>query len=231
MHQIRLIVSPPADGPLNMSADEAIFNYKSKYPGSVPTLRIYSWSQPCMTIGYFQKHADFLSQGLPITRRMTGGLSVVHGEDVSFSFVLDDNSWQHVYDQEKTYEIIHRGIKGALDICGLKTEFVSAGSGKGNTPGAGNICVKTLYPYDLLSGNRKVVGSCQRRRGKTLLVQGSIHIPQTIDRQIFRNSWETILKEDSDMEILHTGLNDEENADAAMLAKTKYSENSWNNKY
>jgi lipoyl(octanoyl) transferase len=231
MEKLRLIGSEPANGPRNMAVDEAIFNNKIKYSGSLPSLRIYTWDSPCITMGYFQKYKDFSSFNVHITRRMTGGLTVVHGNDVSFSFVLDDNSWDFVYDQEKSYLCIHKGIKDALDACGFKTEFVKAESVDRNKSVKNNICVQTFFPYDLHLNNKKIVGSCQRRRGKNLLVQGSIHLPKPVDRNNFYEAWETSLKNNLSVDIVKNGLTAEELSDAAILEKTRYSADSWNKKY
>jgi lipoyl(octanoyl) transferase len=229
--KFRFIISPPANGPQNMAIDEALFNAKIKHPQSPASVRIYTWDKPCITIGYFQKHNEFSGYGLAITRRMTGGLSVVHNDDVSFSFIVDDNSWKHVYNQEKTYENIHFGIKIALENCGIKAEFVDDKVKTNNNAAKGNVCVQTFYPYDLRIENKKIAGSCQRRRGKNLLVQGSIHLPKNINRPKFYEYWETVLKNRFGLEIEKGVLSQDEMKDAEVIEKTKYSDESWSKKY
>lgn len=228
MKKLRFIVSRPANGPLNMALDEVLFDHKINLPETPPCLRIYTWTGPCMTIGYFQKSGDFAAYGIDITRRMTGGLSVVHGNDVSFSFILDENNWEHLYDQEKTYELIHLSIKSALAVCGIQTEFVKI---KPDITAKDNICVQTLYPYDLQSNSKKIVGSCQRRRGKTLMVQGSIHLHKTVNRDQFYAAWRNSLTEQFGVEINEDKVLDLEASEADALAKTKYSDPAWNKKY
>ena len=231
MNKMRLIISQASDGPGNMAIDEAIFDFKTKNPDTLPTVRIYTWDKPCITIGYFQKYADFATFGLPITRRMTGGLLVAHGADVSFSFILDENSWGYIYDQEKTYEEIHKTIKTALEKCGMDLSFVSAAGKNPPSQSQGNVCVQTLFPYDLVYGNKKIVGSCQRRRGKTLLVQGSIHLPKTIDRQKFYAEWGNSLNSLPGMSVESGELSDLERDSSEILLKTKYSRPEWNSKF
>jgi len=231
MNRLRMIVSYPADGPGNMAADEAMFSSKINDPGLPSTIRIYTWTKPCITIGYFQKCADFAGFNMPITRRMTGGLLVVHGADVSFSFVLDDNSWEYIYDQEKTYEVIHETIKTALEKCGMKLSFVSIANKNSQTVDKSNVCVQTLFPYDLMSGNKKIVGSCQRRRGRTLLVQGSIHLPKNIDRHMFYDEWKISMGNIPGLFVEKGELSSIEIKSAEDLRKMKYSCHEWNSKF
>jgi lipoate-protein ligase A len=231
MNKLRLIISQASDGPGNMSLDEAIFDTKIKDLSMPSTVRIYTWNKPCITIGYFQKYKDFGAFGLTITRRMTGGLLVAHGTDVSYSFVLDENSWAHIYDQEKTYEEIHKTIKAALEKSGIKLSFVSVEVKNPAVASERNVCVQTLFPYDLVSGNKKIVGSCQRRRGKTLLVQGSIHLPKNTDRQTFYENWEKSLGMLPGIRVARGEMNDSEKKLSDDLMKTKYCSIEWNNKF
>ena len=54
MQEWRLIVDDPRDGELNMAVDRAIL--AACEAGQVPpTLRLYSWKRPTMTVGYAQK--------------------------------------------------------------------------------------------------------------------------------------------------------------------------------
>jgi lipoate-protein ligase A len=159
-----------------MAVDEAIMLQAAEDRGGIPTLRIYTWKAACMTIGYFQKYRDFSAMQVPVTRRLTGGLSVRHGADLSYSFTAGKEDWPHIYDQEKTYAVVHAGLKRGLGHLGIPCSFYDATQlSNGGLPGNG-ICVQTVFPYDLHQNGRKVVGSCQRRRGAVLLQQGSLHL-------------------------------------------------------
>lgn len=174
----RLIVSPPADGPANMAADEALLAAYCEQPGSLPVLRLYTWTAPCVTIGYFQKHAEVAGGGLPFTRRMTGGLTVVHGKDLSYCLIADKTAWPSVYDQAETYRILHSVVERVLRDMGID----ACQAAQASAPQKGALCVETVYQHDVMCGGRKIVGSCQRRRGETILVQGSIHVPSLAGR-------------------------------------------------
>ena len=90
-------------------------------------------------------------------------------------------------------------------------------------------CVQTLYKDDLILNGNKIVGSCQRRRGKKILVEGSIHLKfppeqaETFIREFFKNL-SLYLKCDVSLRT----LNDEEIFAAQTLCKEKYDNDKWN---
>jgi lipoyl(octanoyl) transferase len=230
MNKWRMIMSGPSGGPGNMALDEAIFTVQAQKESFIPTIRIYTWESPCVTIGYFQKYADFNNDNQPIIRRLTGGLSVLHGSDISYALITNDQHWQYVYDQEKTYKEIHAFIKEALAGIGIASEFVSQ---KQETPAnskSNTVCVKTFYEHDLHNAEKKIVGSCQRRRGKNLLVQGSIHLQNKIIFSLFCNCIMTAFKKRK-IEIESGLLTFEEANCARIFASEKYSNPSWNEKF
>lgn len=225
----RLIESAPSDAPNNMAIDEALFCAQARNPEFTPTLRVYTWNKPCVTIGYFQKYTEFTQSSLPVVRRLTGGLSVAHGNDISYALIANHVAWKSVYDQEKTYESIHAVIKEALSLSGIETDFVSPAEENYRNAG-GNLCVKTLYRHDLKSGARKILGSCQRRRGSNLLVQGSIHLPHAVETTRFCCNLRLSLKKYTGCAVESGSLSADESASAQALAETKYQSLAWNNK-
>ncbi len=93
MNEFRLIIDPPMNASVNMARDRAILEMQSmKNP--VPTLRIYNWSAPSVTIGYFQKLKESVNlefckkNGISVTRRITGGGTVLHHKELTYSFTV-----------------------------------------------------------------------------------------------------------------------------------------------
>ena len=74
----------------NMALDQAIL--ESVGHGGPPTLRFYQWSEPTLSLGYFQPLAERFShpqsQSLAIVRRSTGGGAIVHHHELTYSVVL-----------------------------------------------------------------------------------------------------------------------------------------------
>lgn len=223
-------MSGPGTGPGNMAMDEALLVAGAEGGVDVPTFRLYSWQGPCLTIGYFQKHADFAAMNLPVTRRLTGGLSVNHGFDLSYAFVAAKDHWPHIYNQEKTYEMIHRGVKRGLELLGRHCAFYQGISvGGSDTPGNG-ICVQTVYPYDLHINGRKILGSCQRRRGASILQQGSVHIRFTEDCRSVAKAFEQGVAAELGVRFEQAQPADAEFMLSQKLA-AKYISDEWNRKY
>ena len=64
--KLRVIHDAACDGPTNMARDEVLLA-KVGAGESPPTLRTYLWSPPTISLGYFQKYAEYVE--LPPPRR------------------------------------------------------------------------------------------------------------------------------------------------------------------
>jgi len=217
---IRCVCDNPRPCDINIALDEVFFikeNFEEIF-------RFYRWTKPSYTIGYFQKF-PIKQDSYPVVRRITGGLSVLHNKDLSYSLIVSDKLWPYIYDQEKTYKLVHETIREALKsvniICDnttIETDTIKNYS-----------CVKTLYKDDLLLNGKKVVGSCQRRRGKRILVEGSIHLDlQEEQINTFTKNFFNILSETLKCDTIINNLNDNELNSAKKLCKEKYSTEKWN---
>ena len=155
------------DGPMQMALDEALLGEVS-----LPTLRIFRWESPCVTFGYFQKHAEVrgLHPGMPITRRWTGGGIVEHGRDLTFSLCIPRNHACAALPPAELYRKLHSllvpwitGTTSGTVRLATQADAVS-----------GSSCFSAPAPDDLLDGDRKILGGAQRRSGGALLYQGSL---------------------------------------------------------
>jgi lipoate-protein ligase A len=78
---------------LNMAIDEAILlhHIEGKVP---PTLRVFRWNQPSITLGRFQSIERELlpdvcqQRNVPLVRRPTGGRAVYHRDELTYSIVI-----------------------------------------------------------------------------------------------------------------------------------------------
>ncbi|MCB4790719.1 MAG: hypothetical protein LHV68_02415 [Elusimicrobia bacterium] len=235
MKQCRFIISKKQNGYYNIALDEALFSIckESKPPFSV--FRIYTWAKPCLTIGYFQKYNEIYDADLyrckidklPVIRRLTGGLAVLHKNDVSYSLITNSSDWPYVYEQEKSYKAVHSTIRSALIYIGINAEFIKYGF----VSSKNSVCVDTMFNYDLHLNGEKIVGSCQRRSGKILLQQGSLHLPGKYDLNKLSSSLRKELKNVFKMQLMHSSVSDKENKLANDLVNNKYSSVSWSQKF
>ena len=81
---------------MNMAIDEAILLSQKAQP--CPTLRFYDWTQPAFSFGYFQDIAAAVdvpacrADGIELVKRMTGGGTVVHGWELTYTLILPRTS-------------------------------------------------------------------------------------------------------------------------------------------
>lgn len=189
--QWRLIYDPPMPGAVNMQRDLEIL--KEVAAGKAPpTLRLYSWAPPALSIGRFQKVgavADLEAcrrLGIDIIRRPTGGRAILHDRELTYSLIIPDSRLLIPAGVVPSYRFISRALLYAFEVLQIEAELSSENArGAGLVPGS---CFDTPSAYELRVAGKKVVGSAQLRREGMLLQHGSIllELPLQIYRQILR---------------------------------------------
>ena len=158
----------PREAALQMDIDRALLETTT-----LPVLRTYKWARPCVTIGYFgsETEAAALYPKLPITRRWTGGGTVLHGRDAPYSLIVPRPEPFASLKAPDSYRTLH-GILAAV----LKSEFPDVCSAVESAPKKSSDCFQNPVTDDLLSKGCKVAGAGQRRTRHGLLHQGSLQI-------------------------------------------------------
>jgi len=172
----RLIESWDASPELNMGLDEALLEDDE----AAPTLRLYTWSPDTLSLGYFQKWEDVAhkDQAGAIVRRITGGGAIHHQAELTFSIVLPQ---QHTLFQGPvplSYKRIHAALLDALLEFGIQARLRGDVVLQSDRNGSG-MCFHESTPLDVTWGDRKGVGSAQRRRAGRVLHHGSIKLGST----------------------------------------------------
>lgn len=224
-----MILSGACSPPLNMAIDEAIFKLavQNKVP---PTLRLYTWNPPALSIGYFQKTEsplmkEYLRKGYPLVRRPTGGLAVLHEDEMSYSMtgvMARDGFPSNVRD---SYRKAHESISKALLSLGFETRLSQE-----QKPGIDNaFCSASWLPYDIILEHKsKIGGSAQRKSGNVLLQHGSISLPGELDRNYLRAKVAENFGKVLGIELEHQELTDEELSLSEKLVEKKYEQWKWN---
>ena len=171
----RLLTSPPGDGAMNMAIDDALL--ASAVADSGPTLRFYRWSEPTLSLGYFQsissrsEHAS--SQSLKLVRRASGGGAIVHDHELTYSLVLPMPDRSTRAAGEGIYGAVHSAFIDCLAGFGVSAQrFGDTGRlGKSDNP---FLCFQRRNDEDLVVSGYKVLGSAQRRGPAGLLQHGSL---------------------------------------------------------
>jgi len=79
--EFEIIVDPPGEPAANMERDERLAQ-RVREGLQPPTLRIYQWSRPCISLGRGQLlenlPEELRGKGVPVVQRPTGGGAVLH---------------------------------------------------------------------------------------------------------------------------------------------------------
>ena len=166
----------PRNGPLNMALDELMLDFSATE--QTPVLRMYRWSEPFVSIGYFDRISVIEAQfpGRLLVRRWTGGGAVDHRADFTFSLAVPAGNALARLPGEQRYREIHAWVASALERCGIPTQsaghMIAVARAAAPAP-----CFEWAVGGDLLSGEKKIVGGAQRRTRLGVLHQGSIQTP------------------------------------------------------
>lgn len=174
----RLIVHPPGPAAWNMAMDEAILEAVAAGQAP-PTLRLYRWNPPAVSLGYFQDFERSVNEaacrqaGVDVVRRPTGGRAVFHHREVTYSVCLPPGHPIASGGVLASYRRISEALQEGLRLLGVASELaVHARRPAGWAAGA---CFDTPSRYELEWQGRKLVGSAQLRRASGALLQhGSI---------------------------------------------------------
>ncbi|HYA12686.1 MAG TPA: biotin/lipoate A/B protein ligase family protein [Thermodesulfovibrionales bacterium] len=158
-----------------MAMDEAIATAVKK-GNSPPTLRLYGWSIPSVSIGYFQRMTDIdidycQERGIPIVRRPTGGRAILHDYEITYSFSIKTDSGIFSKGLLDSYEKISKAFSLALSKIGLAPEMkLQREPHRSRSP----LCFQSTSYGEITINSKKVIGSAQKRWSDGLLQQGSI---------------------------------------------------------
>ena len=162
------------DAALNMALDEAILLHHIR--GEVPpTLRVFRWSQPSISLGRFQNIEREIEsercqqQGIALVRRPTGGRAVYHRDEFTYSIVIGKREGVPT-GVVAAYAYLAQGLLAALQELGVQAVLSDEHVSK--QPSAA--CFASSTQADLTSRGFKLVGSAQVWKDESLLQQGSL---------------------------------------------------------
>ncbi len=168
MGKIRLWIDPvPRSGPEAMAVDEWLLETVD-----VPVLRTYRWLGGWVSIGYFGKIAEArgLFPGVQIVRRWTGGGTVDHRADWTYTLVVPRSEPLANLRGGDSYGKIHEALGAALRGEGIGARAID----ESGVTGA-SLCFENPVQHDLVGADeRKIAGAGQRRTRHGLLHQGSV---------------------------------------------------------
>jgi lipoate-protein ligase A len=172
----RLIVDGEADGATNMAIDEAIL-YALLRGQSLPTLRFYGWSPPCLSLGRNQPLSDVdeaacRRSGVDVVRRPSGGRAILHTDELTYSIALLQSDPRTEGGVLEGYRRLSRGLLAGLRDLDVAAVQVTGRHREEGTASA--ICFERPSDYEITVAGRKLVGSAQWRARGGVLQHGSL---------------------------------------------------------
>src|ERR1043166_10186 len=161
----------------NMAIDEALLQGADQR--GAPLFRVYGWTRPSISIGYFQEYPADYEDDYAIVRRPTGGGLVWHGKDLTFTIVVPRAHALYRARGAESYGAVHEMLARALNRAGIACSWRGAPSET-----AMGACFELPVPHDIMIDAKKIVGGAQRRTKFGLLHQGSLLLPPSQQRPI-----------------------------------------------
>ena len=158
-------------GPENMAWDHTL---ALGPPPGLGVRRRDGWARPTLSLGRKEPARDvfdpdrLLAQGVDLVRRPTGGRSVLHDRELTYTVVAPLKA---LGGARAAYALVNRGLAEGLATLGVPAAL--AASGPTLPPDAGP-CFQEPVEGEVVSQGRKLIGSAQARVGSALLQHGSI---------------------------------------------------------
>ena len=180
----RLYISPPAAGAWNMAVDEAILENVVR-GDSPPTLRLYAWNPPCLSLGRSQPFANanitaLKKNGWDILRRATGGRAILHTDELTYSIIAPKDNFHISGSVLESYKYLAKALLTALEDLGAEVEMKKEEK-KGGV-GFNPVCFETPSAYEITVNGKKLIGSAQARQKGGILQHGSLPLTGDLAR-------------------------------------------------
>ncbi|HEY6543155.1 MAG TPA: biotin/lipoate A/B protein ligase family protein [Ktedonobacteraceae bacterium] len=174
LHPYRFLNTSVQSAAMNMAIDEAVLLHHLRGEAP-PTLRVFRWSAPSISLGRFQSVEREIArdvcerQGVELVRRPTGGRAVYHHDEFTYSIIISKR-YGVPSGIVAAYTYLAQGLQAALNLLGVRAELSDERVNK--NPSAA--CFASSTQADLTSGGFKLIGSAQVWKDDALLQQGSL---------------------------------------------------------
>ena len=167
-----------------MAVDEAILEHIGR--GEVlPTLRLYAWEPPCLSLGHAQPFLDvdlarLQSRGWEVVRRVTGGRAILHTDELTYSVTAPADEPIVAGSLLESYNRIAGALLAAVQDLGLPVEIKEDRVESNGTPNP--VCFEVPSTYEITVNGKKLIGSAQARRREGVLQHGSLPLTGDLTR-------------------------------------------------
>jgi lipoate-protein ligase A len=171
-----------------MATDEALLRAVAA-GHAPPTLRIYGWSPPALTLGRGQSIADadiaaLIADDVTLLRRATGGTAVYHDEtELTYTVATQSAEPRFAGGVAESYQGISAALITALEHIGLQhAQGESHAENRSPRTERDPVCFVVPSDYEITIGQRKLVGSAQMRIRGGILQHGSLYLRGDVAR-------------------------------------------------
>ena len=182
MAMLQLIDGGPGSGTWNMAADEWLLREAERL--RTPLLRVYTWSEPTLSLGYFQAAAERESHAASASctwvRRASGGGAILHHHETTYALAVPTDTKRGF--AQPLYDLVHEALVDELRDRQIgASRFAAADASPSRDRAAVSdraaepfLCFARRAPGDVVLNNVKILGSAQRRSATAILQHGSL---------------------------------------------------------
>ena len=184
MNTWRLLITPPARGAWNMALDESILEHIGRRE-SLPTLRLYSWTPACLSLGHAQPFADvdtarLKGHGWEVVRRATGGRAILHTDELTYSVITPLDEPTMSGGVLESYNRVSHALLKAVQSLEISVEVKEGKSENSETPNP--VCFEVPSTYEITVDGKKLIGSAQARKKDGVLQHGTLPLTGDLTR-------------------------------------------------
>ncbi len=182
----RLLQTAPASGAYNMALDEACL-LSSAERRSLPTLRLFSWEPPTLSLGYAQKSSEVNFQqlhehGWGLVRRPTGGRAILHTDELTYSVTAPLDDPVMAGSLLESYQRISKALLAALKLLGIDARGDAVYSLPNSQSKLDPVCFEVPSNFEITVSGKKLIGSAQARKHNGVLQHGSLPLTGDLSR-------------------------------------------------
>lgn len=228
-----------------MAIDEMLLDGAREQSGC--TWRFYQWSEPTLSLGYFQSHASrqwhAASRDCALVRRLSGGGAILHHHDLTYSLVVPaGHPWAR--DAESLYRAVHAALISALAACGVAGATLHERASAAGMASEPFLCFQRRSGGDVVLGRHKIAGSAQRRRRGAVLQHGSVLLASShaapelpgvadvagvvVSAEQLRAAWLPEAARRLGLDVFPSAYSTEERTRTAEIEQSRFTQTAWN---
>jgi len=149
-----------------------------------PTLRLFRWDPPCLSLGYSQPYSDInekqlFSRGWDVVRRPTGGRAILHTDELTYSVIGPRTEPRLEGGLMESYRRLSRALSASIEILGLEVQVYT-----GKNPLAVNqpVCFENPSEFEITVDGKKIIGNAQARKKEGILQHGTLPLTGDLTR-------------------------------------------------